>query len=199
MVIDVPSPVVPYVPSNPHQSTAPKVSVDVPNPIVRSIRKRKKNKTKSADFSSFRKPTTPSSMKIPSSVTEEYHETDRIDEAGLIDPKMYYDPSVLEYMKSAAPYGLNFPSYSSPGMETQIRPSDVTKELATGSDVVYGAGPAQGQPSLDELLANVYDDNYEYMTDIDKDDIINADQLLVKDDMVPALVKLWQERSPMDV
>ena len=184
VVVDVPAPVVPYVPPITHQvrRRLPEMTVELPKLVTTTTRRPVvKDKTKSADFSSFESARKPDD---DYDYEEEFFETDRIDVPSLLDP------SAIIYSQSAEPYGQNFPSFISQSIETQLKStSQDAKKLSTESDVIYGNGLQDQEEFLKQLLAaNIYDDSSDYIYD---DDTV----VVAQDELVPSLVELWKSQN----
>lgn len=144
--INVPAPVVPYVPSSRVSNSEP------PKPPAAAVRPH--TKPSSADFSAFGTTTESYDPSDDYYYDEGFVETDRIDPPQI-------DPNALIYSAKSAPYGEQFPSYLPKTMETRIGTStDSQKSFETGDNVVYG--------KMDD---EYYEDSFDYYYEEDLKDL----------------------------
>merc|ERR1719273_1460141 len=189
MPVNVPAPVVPYVPSSAKTSsisrTQPKPTSKATSTIIKAsnLEKRKLRENESQDSSSLSSatPTSAAASADFNSFSERsddgqddyydyeydagYKETDRID----IQTPLVIDPNALVYSQHSAPYGQQFPSYVSDSIHTMVGTlgQDSSKTFVTNDHVVYGKFPEGADASKNMNNANIayYDDNFEYYED----------------------------------
>lgn len=176
--VNVPAPVVPYVP--PVMATSPQ------SPVTK---RRRKQPSPSADFNSFG--TTERSPEDEDYVYDVgYVETDRIDPPTI-------DPNALVYSANSAPYGEQYPSYLPKTLETMVGTManrDSSKNFATGDHVVYGKFPEGADASkdmniyYDDSEDEYYEDDFEYYYE---DDLMELkSQLGIGDDSTTSETKM---------
>lgn len=157
VLVDVPAPVVPYVPPVTHSNRRHQQVQGVQLPETKTS-----PRPKSADFASFETAKTKRPRADDVIPVTEYHETDRIDVPSLLPG-------------SQRPHGTTSVVHGTGYMmpDTEAR----SKELRAHEMAEY--------PQYDGEFEYYYDDEYYYDEE--------PSEVTVKDDVVPALVKLWQE------
>ena len=159
--INVPAPVVPYVPIS-SQVISKSVTKPPKKPQITTTTKISK-KSSSADFDSFTEKE--SNLNDDYVYDLGYVETDRIDidqpMANVdknLDPSRI-DPHALLYSANSRPYGEQFPSYLPKTISTMVgtmNSDDLSKTFGTGDSVVYGKFPEGAQATKD---LNIYSDD----------------------------------------
>ena len=164
MPVNVPAPVVPYVPSSAKTSsisrTQPKPTSKATSTVIKAnnLEKRKLRENESQDSSSLSSatPTSAAASADFNSFSERsdegkddyydyeydagYKETDRID----VQTPLVIDPNALVYSQHSAPYGQQFPSYVSDSIHTMVGTlgqDSSSKNFMTNDHVVYGKFP----------------------------------------------------------
>ena len=171
--INVPAPVVPYVP--PTAAALPS-SVKISNSAPVATRTKplqpqptkisERRLTSSADFNSFAETEDDSGARSDDydyAYDHGFVETDRID---VQSPSMTIDPNALVYRQNSRNYGEQYPSYVAKTIQTMVGTmgnKDSSKSFGTGDNVVYGMFP-EGEGASDDI-AEYYDDNFEYYED----------------------------------
>ena len=188
--VNVPAPVVPYVPSSAKMGTLPTMLKAQSKPTSKAtsiikpnnLEKRKLSASSSvatpasADFNSFSERTDDGQDYYDYEYDAGYKETDRID----VQTPLVIDPNALVYSQQSAPYGEQYPSYVSDSIHTMVGTlgqDTSSKNFMTNDHVVYGKFPEGANASKDintfaastaQHIANAqdyYDDDFEYYED----------------------------------
>lgn len=160
--VNVPAPVVPYVPAMTPSTLKPKSTTKTPKPT------RKNRRPPSADFSSFEEG---SSEETDYEYDPGYKETDRID----VQTPLIIDPNAFVYSQNSAPYGQQYPSFVSDSIQTMVGTlGDDNKQFATSDHVVYGKFPEGSDASKNMNI--VSEDNVEYYDDYYEDESYYYDE-----------------------